>query len=207
MSSWKLVPRATPSRRWIWLSPLVAIALTLLAGCALFAALGKKPYRRIEHFHCRAVDECARLAGACIKSDTVGVVRLGACPVLSYQRLEHRCRGTANCWRNCWRRRCIARDTRVTAHLVRRGFCWLDGRRRTLGFDHRMVARSFQRQRDSREFDVGVRRSAVDLLARTGTLARSDGYGFPQTELFAVAARVPLLFDGARLNIGVALRC
>ncbi len=32
-----------------------------------------------------------------------------------------------------------------------------------------------------------------------------NGYGFPQTELFAAAARVPILSDGSRLNGGGAL--
>jgi ABC-type uncharacterized transport system permease subunit len=32
-----------------------------------------------------------------------------------------------------------------------------------------------------------------------------NGYGFPQTELFAGAARIPILFEGSRLHVGAML--
>ncbi|CAM5781783.1 ABC transporter permease [Castellaniella caeni] len=39
----ELVPRAVPSRRMAWLSPLLALALTALCGALMFLAVGKPP--------------------------------------------------------------------------------------------------------------------------------------------------------------------
>jgi len=39
----ELVPRAEPSRRMVWLSPLMAVALTALCGVFMFLAVGKSP--------------------------------------------------------------------------------------------------------------------------------------------------------------------
>ena len=41
----RLEPRREPSRLMFYLTPLLAVLLTLLAGAALFAALGKPPLR------------------------------------------------------------------------------------------------------------------------------------------------------------------
>ena len=40
---WRLVPRTQPSARMRVLAPVMAIVLTLLAGCILFASLGLSP--------------------------------------------------------------------------------------------------------------------------------------------------------------------
>lgn len=39
----ELIPRAEPSRRMAWLSPLLALALTALCGVFMFVAVGKSP--------------------------------------------------------------------------------------------------------------------------------------------------------------------
>ncbi len=43
----QLEKRPQPSRRWVYLSPLLAVVVTMLAGGALFAALGKNPVEAI----------------------------------------------------------------------------------------------------------------------------------------------------------------
>ena len=43
----KLEKRPQPSRVWVWAAPLVAVVLTMLAGGALFAFLGKDPVAAI----------------------------------------------------------------------------------------------------------------------------------------------------------------
>ena len=42
-----LEKRPQPSRRWTYLSPLLAVVITMLAGGALFALLGKNPVEAI----------------------------------------------------------------------------------------------------------------------------------------------------------------
>ena len=43
----RLEKRPQPSRAWRWATPLLAVALTMIAGGALFAALGKDPVEAI----------------------------------------------------------------------------------------------------------------------------------------------------------------
>jgi len=43
----KLEKRPQPSRLWTWVTPLLAVVITMLAGGALFAALGKDPVEAI----------------------------------------------------------------------------------------------------------------------------------------------------------------
>ena len=42
-----LEKRAAPSRKWAWASPLLAIALALIAGAVMFAILGRDPARAL----------------------------------------------------------------------------------------------------------------------------------------------------------------
>ncbi|MDD2713404.1 MAG: ABC transporter permease, partial [Simplicispira sp.] len=44
----KLEPRPQASRLWSYGSPLLALAITVLIGIALFAALGKDPVRGLQ---------------------------------------------------------------------------------------------------------------------------------------------------------------
>ncbi len=43
----RLEKRPQPSRAWSWATPLVAVALTMIAGGLMFAALGKDPFEAI----------------------------------------------------------------------------------------------------------------------------------------------------------------
>ncbi|EDM72153.1 inner-membrane translocator [Roseobacter sp. AzwK-3b] len=43
----RLERRPQPARHWIYLSPVLAVLVTMLAGGALFAALGKNPVAAI----------------------------------------------------------------------------------------------------------------------------------------------------------------
>ena len=46
----RLETRPEPSRVWSWGSPVLALALTVLIGCALFVMLGKDPWRGLQMF-------------------------------------------------------------------------------------------------------------------------------------------------------------
>ena len=50
MMPFVLVPRAAPSRLLTWLSPLIALALTVLCGMLLFGVLGKDPLAAVQVF-------------------------------------------------------------------------------------------------------------------------------------------------------------
>ena len=43
----RLVKRPTPSRMWGWLAPILAVIATMIAGGAMFGALGKDPFEAI----------------------------------------------------------------------------------------------------------------------------------------------------------------
>ncbi len=72
LGSWSLVPRAAPSKLWQWLSPVVALVVTLAVAAVLFWALGKDPLRGLEVYliepwrGARAISEVALKASSLI---------------------------------------------------------------------------------------------------------------------------------------------
>ena len=51
-----MTPRTEPARALSWISPLIALALTVLTGFCLFAALGQDPIRALGIFFIAPLD-------------------------------------------------------------------------------------------------------------------------------------------------------
>ena len=73
----RLVPRAQPSRAMSLASPLVALALTVLVGVVLFAALGKDPLKALQVFFYEPVKNGYALAELSIKAVPLVLIALG----------------------------------------------------------------------------------------------------------------------------------
>ena len=205
MISWKLVPREAASRRWTWLSPLVAIALTLLAGCALFAALGTSPWQGLSVF---IVSPLASMRGW-------SELALKATPLMLCGI------GLAVCFRaNVWN---IGAEGQLIAGAIVGGgiallatpespriwFVWVLLGSMGGGALWASITAWLRDRFNANEILVSlmlvyVAQQLISWVVQ-GPWRDPNGYGFPQTELFAAAARVPILFDGLRLNAGGTL--
>ena len=73
----KLEPRSTPSSVMSLLSPLLALAITVLIGIALFAALGKDPVRGLQIFFVEPLKNGYALSELALKAAPLTLIALG----------------------------------------------------------------------------------------------------------------------------------
>jgi simple sugar transport system permease protein len=74
---WRLVPRTQPSARMRVLAPLMAVGLTIIAGCIVFASLGLSPLAALKVF---LLDPLSSVNGVCellLKASPLCLIALG----------------------------------------------------------------------------------------------------------------------------------
>jgi len=202
---WALVPRAAPSRLLTWLSPLIALALTVACGMLLFALLGKSPLAAMQVFF---VEPLRTLRG-------VGEVLLKATPLILCAV------GLALCFRaNVWN---IGAEGQLIAGALAGGGVALLATRDTSGAIVAVVIvaaalggmawaaiTAWLRDRfNANEILVSLMLVYVAQFLLSymvhGPWRDPTGFGFPQSALFADPARMPRILDGTRLNLGFVL--
>jgi simple sugar transport system permease protein len=200
-----LVPRAAPSRLLTWLSPLIALALTVACGMLLFALLGKSPLAAVQVFF---FEPLRTLRG-------VGEVLLKATPLILCAV------GLALCFRaNVWN---IGAEGQLIAGALAGGGVALLATRDTsaaivavvivaaaLGGMAWAAITAWLRDRfNANEILVSLMLVYVAQFLLSymvhGPWRDPTGFGFPQSALFADPARMPRILDGTRLNLGFVL--
>ncbi len=200
-----LIPREHASRTWLWLSPIVAIALTLLAGAVLFALMGTSPLSGLHIFMIEPLSSVRGCTELVLKATP-----LILCGV-----------GLAVCFRaNVWN---IGAEGQLIAGAIAGGGIALLATAATphIWFGFVLLAAAVGGAlwasitawlRDRFHANEILTSLMLVYVAQQllSWLVQSPwrdplGYGFPQTELFASAARAPLLLEGTRLNIGSVL--
>ena len=73
----RLETRPEPSRVWSWGSPALALALTILIGCALFVMLGKDPWRGLQMFFYEPVKSLYVWGEIAVKATPLLLIALG----------------------------------------------------------------------------------------------------------------------------------
>lgn len=73
----KLEPRPQASRLWTYGSPLLALAVTVLIGIALFMALGKDPVRGLQVFFWEPIKSQYALGELMVKATPLLLIALG----------------------------------------------------------------------------------------------------------------------------------
>ena len=73
----KLEPRPQPSRLMSYASPLLALALTVLIGMALFAALGKDPLQGLAMFFVEPLKTAYGVSEVAVKATPLILIALG----------------------------------------------------------------------------------------------------------------------------------
>jgi len=205
MKSFALVARATPSRLFAWLSPVIAILLTLAAGAWLFALMGKDPVQGLRVFLLEPLSSVRALSELALKATPLILVGTGL----------------AVCFRaNIWN--IGAEGQLIAGAIAGGGIALLATRESTRAFVPMILLASalggaawaaitaWLRDRfNANEILVSLMLVYVAQLLLAwlvqGPLKDPAGYGFPQSRLFEAAARMPLLIEGTRLNIGFVL--
>lgn len=200
-----LVPRAAPSQVAVWLSPLVALAATVACGMLLFGLLGRSPWQAVAVFF---VEPLVSLRGW-------GEVGLKATPLVLCAV------GLALCFRaNVWN---IGAEGQLIAGAIAGGGVALLATKDSGGALVGAVIiaagaggmawaalTAWLRDRfHANEILVSLMLVYVAQLLLShlvhGPWKDPAGFGFPQSQLFERAARMPILFAGTRLHLGFAL--
>jgi len=201
----KLEARPQPSPIWGYASPVLALAVTVVIGVALFMALGKDPVSGLRMFFWEPVRSAYALGELTVKATPLLLIALGL----------------AVCFRsNVWN--IGAEGQYVLGAIAASGVALLADKTTgawivlpillagVLGGMFWAAITAWLRDRfHANEILVSLMLVyvAVQMLSFlvSGPWKDPQGYNFPQTPTFALSTRIPRLFDGSRVSIGVFL--
>lgn len=201
----KLEPRPQVSKVWTYASPVLALAITVLIGVALFMLLGKDPVRGLQAFFWDPIKSGYALGELVMKATPLLLVALGL----------------AVCFRsNVWN---IGAEGQFVMGAIAAGGLALLADKNTgpwivpailvAGVLGGMVWAgivAFLRDRfNANETLVSLMLVYVAILVLGylvyGPWKDPQGYNFPQSKTFERVTQIPKLIDGMRMNIGVIL--
>lgn len=201
----KLEARPQPSAVWGYCSPLLALAATVVIGVILFAALGKDPVRALQVFFWEPIRTPYALSELMVKATPLLLIALGL----------------AVCFRsNVWN--IGAEGQFIVGAIVAGGVAlladkttgpWIIPAVLLAGVVGGMVwagITALLRDRfNANEILVSLMLVyvAVQLLYYLvyGPWKDPLGYNFPQTKTFDAVTKIPRLFEGMRVNIGLLI--
>ena len=201
----KLEPRPQASRLWSYGSPLLALAITVLIGIALFATLGKDPVRALQVFFWEPIKSPYALGELMVKATPLLLIALGL----------------AVCFRsNVWN---IGAEGQFVMGAIAAGGVALLADKDTgvwimpvvllAGVLGGMVWAglvALLRERfNANEILVSLMLVYVATLVLGylvfGPWKDPMGYNFPQTKTFEKVTQIPRLMAGSRMNMGLLL--
>jgi general nucleoside transport system permease protein len=204
-SGLKLEARPQPSKAWGYGSPVLALLVTVVIGVVLFVALGKDPVRGLQVFFWEPVKSGYALGELVVKATPLLVIALGL----------------AVCFRsNVWN---IGAEGQYIIGAVAASGVALLAEKTTGGWIVVPIVMAgivggmfwagitaFLRDKfNANEILVSLMMVyvAVQVLGYLvyGPWKDPLGYNFPQTKTFEAVTRIPRLFEGSRMSIGVLL--
>ena len=201
----RIVPRGEPSRAWVYLTPVLAVALTVIAGFVLFALMGHDPLEALYHFFISPISTRSGVAELVVKATPLVLIAIGLS--IGFR---------AGVWN-------IGAEGQLTLGAIFGGglAIWFHDSESSLLLPAMLVLGAlggaawaaipaFLKTR----FNVNEILSSL-MLTYVATLLLSalvhgpwrdpEGYNFPESRLFPDAGIMPILLDGTRLHLGAAL--
>ena len=201
----RLVPRSEPSAAWSYLAPVLAVALTILAGFLLFALMGYDPFSTLYHFFISPISTRYGIAELIVKATPLVLIGVGLS--IGFR---------AGVWN-------IGAEGQLTLGAIFGGgiAIWFHESESMLLLPAMLVMGAiggalwaaipaFLRTR----FNVNEILTSL-MLTYVATLLLSalvhgpwrdpDGYNFPESRLFPDAGIMPILLEGTRLHLGAVL--
>ena len=201
----KLEARPQPSSTWSYGSPLLALGITVIIGIIMFLALGKDPVRGLEMFFWQPIRNGYAVGELLVKATPLLIIALGL----------------AVCFRsNVWN---IGAEGQYIIGAIFAGGVALLADKTTGGWIVVPVMLAgvlggmvwagitalLKDRFNANEILVSLMLVyvAVQVLSYLvgGPWKDPQGFNFPQTKTFEAATRIPRLFDGSRVSIGVVL--
>ena len=201
----KLEPRAEPSKRMSLLSPVLALAITVLIGTLLFMLLGKDPVRGLQMFFVEPLKSAYGLSELAIKATPLLLIGLGL----------------AVCFRsNVWN---IGAEGQFILGAITASYVAMQAGPDTGrwivaviliagvlgGMAWAAVVALLRDRFNANEILVSLMLVYVAEMVLSylvyGPWKDPAGFNFPQTITFLDPTKVPRLFAGSRVNIGVLI--
>jgi simple sugar transport system permease protein len=201
----RIEARGQPSQRMLLLTPLLAIALTVVSGFCLFALLGHDPLAALYHFFVSPVTSTYGVAELVVKATPLILIATGLS--IGFR---------ANVWN-------IGAEGQLTVGAIAGGglALWLYDSGSPLVLPAMLAAGAlggmawaaipaFLRTRcNVNEILTSLMLTYVALLLLSllvhGPWRDPAGFNFPQSRMFSMAATMPVLLDGTRLHLGALL--
>lgn len=201
----KLEPRPESSRFWSLASPLLALAVTVVIGTLLFAALGKDPVQGLRVFFWEPLSSGYRIGELLVKATPLLLIALGL----------------AVCFRsNVWN--IGAEGQFVIGAIAAGGIALLAGKDTSRfivvavllagvlgGMAWAAITALLRDRFNANEILVSLMLVYVAGLVLNylvfGPWKDPGGYNFPQTKNFEAVTQVPRLVQGMRVNVGVLI--
>lgn len=201
----KLEARPQPSQFWSYGSPILALLITVLIGVAMFVALGKDPLRGLEMFFWLPINSGYAVGELLVKATPLLIIALGL----------------AVCFRsNVWN---IGAEGQYIIGAIFAGGVALLADRSTGawivvpvvlagvvgGMLWAAITALLRDRFNANEILVSLMLVyvAAQLLSYMvgGPWKDPQGFNFPQSKTFEAVTRIPRLFEGSRVSIGVIL--
>ena len=201
----KLEARPQPSAAWSYGSPVLALFITVILGTLMFIALGKDPLKGLEMFFWLPIKSGYAIGELLVKATPLLIIALGL----------------AVCFRsNVWT---IGADGQYVMGAIFAGGVALLADKTTGGWIvvpivlagvlggmvWASITALLRDRFNANEILVSLMLVyvAVQLLSYMvgGPWKDPTGFNFPQSKTFEAATRIPRLFDGSRLSMGVLL--
>jgi ABC-type uncharacterized transport system permease subunit len=198
----RLEPRGGASRFWSYTTPVLAVALTILGGLVLFAALGRNPLVGLYYFFIAPLTSLYGLSELFVKATPIVLCAIGL--ALGFR---------ANVWN-------IGAEGQLTLGAITGGavaLAFYEVESVFLlpamivagalgGMAWAAIPAWLKTRFNANEILVSLMLTYVaTLLLSTlvhGPLRDPDGYNFPESRLFHDAALLPVVWDGTRLHLG-----
>jgi len=201
----RLEPRPQSSRVWSYASPLLALAITVLIGVLLFAALGKDPWKGLQMFFWEPLKSSYALGELMVKATPLLLIALGL----------------AVCFRsNVWN--IGAEGQFIVGAICAGGVALLAGKETgrwivlavllagALGGLMWAGITAWLRDRfHASEILVSLMLVYVATMLLNylvyGPWKDPAGYNFPQTRTFEAVTQIPRLMSGSRVSVGLLI--
>jgi general nucleoside transport system permease protein len=198
----KLEPRREIARGVIWVTPVIAVALTVATGFVLFTLMGYDPVAALYHFFVSPVLSTYGLAELAVKATPLVLIGIGL--AIGFR---------AGVWN-------IGAEGQLTIGAIAGGgialWAWQQEGGWVLptmclagilgGMAYAAIPAFLKTRFDVNEILTSLMLTYVATLFLSllvyGPWKDPEGYGFPESRVFSASATLPILLSGTRLHVG-----
>ena len=202
----KLTARPAPSHVWTYASPLLALAITVLIGLAIFAMMGKDPLRGLTLFFWEPIKSGYAIGELLVKATPLLIIALGL----------------SVCFRSgVWN---IGAEGQFVMGAIFAGWMALQADKSTSswiiipaillagilgGMLWAGLTALLKDRFNANEILVSLMLVYIAVFILNyvvnGPLRDPAGYNFPQSKSFEAVTQIPRMFTGSRVSIGIVL--